>query len=60
MKGVAFHPSLQWCLTTLHNGSIQLWDYRIGSLVDKFEEHEGKGARLNVLCVAEVKLRIGE
>lgn len=41
VKGVAFHPTLQWCLTALHNGAIQLWDYRVGSLVDKFEEHEG-------------------
>ncbi|CDI84888.1 coatomer alpha subunit, putative [Eimeria praecox] len=41
VKGVAFHPSLQWCLTALHNGAIQLWDYRVGSLVDRFEEHEG-------------------
>lgn len=41
VKGLAFHPSLQWCVTALHNGSIQLWDYRVGSLVDKFEEHEG-------------------
>lgn len=38
---MAFHPTLQWCLTALHNGAIQLWDYRVGSLVDKFEEHEG-------------------
>lgn len=41
VKGVAFHPTLQWCLTALHNGAIQLWDYRVGSLVDRFEEHEG-------------------
>ncbi|CDJ39209.1 coatomer alpha subunit, putative [Eimeria tenella] len=40
VKGVAFHPTLQWCLTALHNGAIQLWDYRVGSLVDRFEEHE--------------------
>ncbi|PHJ21160.1 coatomer subunit alpha, partial [Cystoisospora suis] len=41
VKGLAFHPSLQWILAALHNGTIQLWDYRIGSLIDKFEEHEG-------------------
>ncbi|CBZ51893.1 AT3G15980 protein, related [Neospora caninum Liverpool] len=41
VKGLAFHPSLQWVLAALHNGTIQLWDYRIGSLIDKFEEHEG-------------------
>ena len=26
---------------SLHNGIIQLWDYRVGTVVDKFEEHEG-------------------
>ncbi|KAF9010173.1 coatomer subunit alpha-2 [Cyathus striatus] len=25
----------------LHNGSVQLWNYRMGVLVDRFEEHEG-------------------
>lgn len=45
VKGLAFHPSLQWILAALHNGTIQLWDYRIGSLIDKFEEHEGTQVR---------------
>jgi len=26
---------------SLHNGVIQLWDYRVGTVVDRFEEHEG-------------------
>ena len=26
---------------SLHSGSIQLFDYRIGSLVSTFEEHDG-------------------
>ncbi|KAG6828096.1 hypothetical protein H0H92_009251 [Tricholoma furcatifolium] len=26
---------------SLHNGSVQLWNYRMGVLVDRFEEHEG-------------------
>lgn len=28
-------------LSSLHSGIIQLWDYRMCTLVDKFDEHEG-------------------
>lgn len=45
VKGLSFHPKLSWVLASLHNGTIQLWDYRIGSLIDKFEEHEGGPVR---------------
>lgn len=41
VKGLAFHPRRPWILTSLHNGVIQLYDYRMGTLVDKYEEHEG-------------------
>lgn len=41
MKGLCFHPKRPWILASLHNGVIQLWDYRMGTLLDKFEEHEG-------------------
>lgn len=41
VKGLAFHPKRPWVLASLHNGSVQLWDYRMGILVDKFDEHEG-------------------
>lgn len=41
VKGLAFHPKRPWVLTSLHNGVVQLWDYRMGTLVDKYEEHEG-------------------
>ncbi|KAJ1770968.1 hypothetical protein LPJ74_002768 [Coemansia sp. RSA 1843] len=41
VKGVAFHPRRPWILASLHNGSIQLWDYRMGTLLERFEEHEG-------------------
>ena len=41
VKGVAFHPKLTWILSSLHNGTIQLWDYQLSTLLDKFEEHEG-------------------
>ncbi|CAD7971042.1 unnamed protein product [Amoebophrya sp. A120] len=46
VKGVSFHPKLSWCLASLHNGTIQLWDYRFGTLIEKFEgEHEGGPVR---------------
>lgn len=41
VKGLAFHPRRPWVLASLHNGTIQLYDYRMGALVDKYEEHEG-------------------
>ena len=41
VKGLSFHPSRQWILASLHNGAVQLWDYRMQTLLDKFEEHEG-------------------
>ena len=41
VKGISFHPSNSWVLTTLHNGVILIYDYRHGILLDKYEEHEG-------------------
>ncbi|KAJ3217193.1 hypothetical protein HDU67_008322 [Dinochytrium kinnereticum] len=41
VKGLSFHPKRPWVLAALHNGSVQLWDYKIGSLIDRFDEHEG-------------------
>ena len=41
VKGLAFHPRRPWILASLHNGVIQLWDYRMEVLIDKFEEHDG-------------------
>ncbi|KAI8054445.1 coatomer protein complex, subunit alpha [Syncephalis plumigaleata] len=41
VKGLSFHPKRPWILASLHNGSIQLWDYRMGTLLEKYEEHEG-------------------
>jgi len=45
VKGLSFHPNRPWILASLHSGEIQLWDYRVGTLVDKYEEHDG-----NYLC----------
>mmetsp|Transcript_56439 Transcript_56439/g.121103 ORF Transcript_56439/g.121103 Transcript_56439/m.121103 type:complete len:1219 (-) Transcript_56439:381-4037(-) len=41
VKGISFHARLSFVLSSLHNGSIQFWDYRTGSVIDKFEEHDG-------------------
>lgn len=41
VKGLSFHPVRPWILTSLHNGVIQLWDYRMGTLLDRFDEHDG-------------------
>ena len=41
VKGLSFHPKRPWILASLHNGVIQLWDYRMGVLLERFEEHEG-------------------
>jgi len=45
VKGLSFHPKLSWILASLHNGHIQIWDYRIGSLMDTYEEHDGGPVR---------------
>ncbi|ETO16722.1 coatomer protein complex [Reticulomyxa filosa] len=41
VKGLSFHPHRPWILVSLHNGVIQLYDYRMEILIDAFEEHEG-------------------
>ena len=41
VKGLSFHPSRPWILCSLHNGVVQLWDYRMGTLIDRFDEHDG-------------------
>uniref|UniRef100_A0A8C7GJN1 COPI coat complex subunit alpha n=1 Tax=Oncorhynchus kisutch TaxID=8019 RepID=A0A8C7GJN1_ONCKI len=40
-KRKIFHPKRPWILASLHNGVIQLWDYRMCTLIDKFDEHDG-------------------
>lgn len=41
LTGLSFHPKRPWVLASLHNGVIQLWDYRMCTLIDKFDEHDG-------------------
>eukprot|EP00667_Euglena_gracilis_P000339 EG_transcript_339 len=45
VKGLSFHPKRTWILASLHNGVIQLWDYRMGTLIDRFEEHDAGPVR---------------
>lgn len=49
--GLAFHPTQPLLAASLHNGSVQLWNYRMGVLVDRFEEHEGTS-----LCLLTCKM----
>ena len=39
------HRSRPWVLCSLHNGIVQLWDYRMGTLIDRFDEHDGARPR---------------
>jgi hypothetical protein len=41
VKGLSFHPTRPWLLASLHIGGIQLWDYRISTMVAEFDEHDG-------------------
>ncbi|XP_065906077.1 coatomer subunit alpha-like isoform X1 [Dysidea avara] len=41
VKGLCFHPIRPWVLASLHNGLVQLWDYRMCTLIEKFDEHDG-------------------
>lgn len=38
VKGLAFHPTRPWILTTLHTGGIHLWDYRMNTLISTFSD----------------------
>jgi coatomer protein complex subunit alpha (xenin) len=49
VKGLSFHPKRPWILASLHNGVIQLWDYRMSVLIDTFEEHDGT-QRYMIVC----------
>ncbi|CAB1326504.1 unnamed protein product [Coregonus sp. 'balchen'] len=48
VKGLSFHPKRPWILASLHNGVIQLWDYRMCTLIDKFDEHDGDDYKIKV------------
>jgi coatomer subunit alpha len=44
--GLAFHPTRPLIAASLHNGSVQLWNYQMGTLVDRFDEHDGQSVAL--------------
>lgn len=46
-KGLAFHPTRPLLAASLHNGSVQLWNYQMGTLVDRFDEHDGTHTQSN-------------
>lgn len=41
VKGIAFHPKLTLLAASLHSGSIQMWNFQMGTLVERFDEHDG-------------------
>ncbi|XP_075243514.1 coatomer subunit alpha-like isoform X2 [Convolutriloba macropyga] len=47
VKGLSFHPKRPWVLASLHSGVIQLWDFRMCTLLDKFDEHDGPVRGIN-------------
>ena len=69
VKGIAFRPSpsplrmtaadrsdpkTPLLAASLHNGTIQLWNYQMGTLVDRYDEHDGvlldPAALIEMLC----------
>lgn len=41
VKGISFHPKRPWVLVGMHNGSLQIFDYRMCTVIDRYEEHDG-------------------
>ncbi|CAI0465439.1 unnamed protein product [Linum tenue] len=41
VKGTSFHSKWPWILANLHSGVIQLWDYYMGTLINRFDVHDG-------------------
>lgn len=50
VKGLSFHSKRPWILASLHSGAIQLWDYRMHTLLEKFDEHDGPVRSVNFHC----------
>ena len=42
VKGIAFHPRQPLLAASLHNGNVQLWNYQMGTLVGRLDEHDGE------------------
>lgn len=58
VKGLAFHPKRPWVLCSLHSGVVQLWDYRMEMLIDKFEDHDGQCSRFVTLEIVAVDVDV--
>ncbi|KAL0736204.1 hypothetical protein Bca4012_012414 [Brassica carinata] len=41
VNGLSFHPKKPWILFSLHSGVIQIWDYRLRTMIRRFVQHEG-------------------
>ena len=41
VKGINFHRYRPWVIASMHNGAVHIFDYRVGVLIDKYEEHDG-------------------
>eukprot|EP00771_Trimastix_marina_P001265 gnl/Trimastix_PCT/2323.p1 GENE.gnl/Trimastix_PCT/2323~~gnl/Trimastix_PCT/2323.p1 ORF type:complete len:1240 (+),score=493.38 gnl/Trimastix_PCT/2323:133-3852(+) len=40
-KCLSFHPSRTWILVSLHNGKVQMWDWRLGQMLFSWDDHDG-------------------
>ena len=37
VKGICFHPTRPWIITSLHSGIIQIWDYNMSIILATFD-----------------------
>jgi WD40 repeat protein len=42
LVGSPTDPKQPLLAASLHNGTIQLWNYQMGTLVERYEEHDGQ------------------
>lgn len=59
-KAIAFHPTRPWVLVGLYSSTIQLWDYRMGWIVDRFEGHQGPVRGLDVHPTQQIFVSCGD
>lgn len=59
-KAVAFHPTRPWVLVGLYSSTIQLWDYRMGWIIDRFEGHQGPVRGLDVHPTQQIFVSCGD
>lgn len=61
VKGIAFHPRQPLLAASLHNGNVQLWNYQMGTLVGRLDEHDGElhGLLHSTVCTDAAQTRGG-